>query len=64
MENNNTRIVQQHVKVKQVARQANLMLELPISVIEDYEIKKDMYAAVSVSKKPKKLLVIYEFSME
>ena len=62
---NDRKAVQQHVKVKQIARNSSLSLDIPRAVTEQHKcIKKDVYAGVSISEKPNKILLIYEFDKE
>ena len=53
--------VQEFVKVKKVARQTNLSLDIPLAAERGHGIKKGIYAGVSVSEKDDKLFLIYEF---
>lgn len=56
-----TKIVQQHVKVKKAARLLNLVLEIPEVVVKTYGIKIKDDAAVSTKISKGKVLLIYEF---
>jgi len=56
-------ILQQTVKVKQVARITNLIIEIPASINEAY-IKRDAIASVSTLKENGKFSIIYEFNTQ